>query len=719
MADLASKFDAMMANVTAPPLSLEEFRLFVENDEKARHALAFCEWYQRYRTVYFDRIALASTRYTAATSGRPTIPSAFSSLDASPTQQTGYMNAEHVSLGSVSTPNIRMAGASGTVMRNMFTLKSHSFSNLSESMVDSAFNTSASDSSGSGSGKAKRPNAIPSVFQQPVYQPSHRKCAEYAQDTTGYYEDAHFKTITNSKKRLRVASGSTTGHTVSRRRTLPMAAGEVEMDQEVLSQEFNRTQLQSLLIYECWARFLCDEALERVEMPDSEQLYIKERLPLGITCIPRPLLCFSDMLDSPEQSAKDPVAVPKRSYAKNGHVKALSRGTRFNSKPGATALQLVSHRSLQFQPYEQLKRSLMSQVNIRRLNVAHAQSPFSFSFGVRDTADSGMAGNTDRPIDDESDYTNSVSAKEFIANLRRISTMPTLKMSKDAGNSSKLGLFGTVGQSGIQTQPRPARATRLLSLGLLQTAHPSIRPRPPLKYIVGDRPAGEDTPVYGYKPLPKTLSNLIVPSAVPPALFDTIARLSADYLLNYHFASFYKQARYNITARGQRACVAGSVAMITLGLADLQTDTLVPPDMAAIQTITGTLRSSPLSGFAGYIYTTGRCGCERNVGLADSTSQFVGSTTAHSSSHLGNVSDFSLWSHITANSALGGLLDKLVCFMLRKRCIGQQWFVDLRSRRYEVLEPSILGEQCQIICFQLLVSGVFGAGLMAALFLIP
>ncbi|KAJ2892195.1 hypothetical protein GGI21_005667, partial [Coemansia aciculifera] len=80
MLDLTAEFEAMMANATAPPLSLAEFRLFVACDSKARNALAFCEWYQRYRTVYFDRATVPSTR-AAAASSRPAIPRAFARDD--------------------------------------------------------------------------------------------------------------------------------------------------------------------------------------------------------------------------------------------------------------------------------------------------------------------------------------------------------------------------------------------------------------------------------------------------------------------------------------------------------------------------------------------------------------------------------------------------------------------------------------------------------------
>ncbi|KAJ2750384.1 hypothetical protein IWQ56_007046, partial [Coemansia nantahalensis] len=58
----------MMANITAPPLSLGEFRLFVAHDPKAQNALAFCEWYQRYRTVYFDHGATPTATLSSTTS---------------------------------------------------------------------------------------------------------------------------------------------------------------------------------------------------------------------------------------------------------------------------------------------------------------------------------------------------------------------------------------------------------------------------------------------------------------------------------------------------------------------------------------------------------------------------------------------------------------------------------------------------------------------------
>ncbi|KAJ2630127.1 hypothetical protein GGF44_004137, partial [Coemansia sp. RSA 1694] len=145
MLDLTAEFEAMMANVTAPPLSLAEFRLFVVCDSKARNALAFCEWYQRYRTVYFDRVSVPSTRATAASS-RPAIPREFARADLMPTPNM------HASATSLSALSVRVHGQRAQMLDRMYALKPHSLSALSESMVDSAFNTASTGASGSSPG---------------------------------------------------------------------------------------------------------------------------------------------------------------------------------------------------------------------------------------------------------------------------------------------------------------------------------------------------------------------------------------------------------------------------------------------------------------------------------------------------------------------------------------------------------------------------------------
>ncbi|KAJ2591884.1 hypothetical protein EV177_008817, partial [Coemansia sp. RSA 1804] len=202
-----------------------------------------------------------------------------------------------------------------------------------------------------------------------------------------------------------------------RRRTIPHVPSKSWLEHGACEQEKNRLQIQSLLVFECWARFLSPHAPEEIEVPESELLYIQERLPLNITHIPQPLLCRNDMLVSAASVAAPAGHVSGTSKDNNMHVPGKGPG----SADAAVLPKPALCRSLQIEPRKQLKQRLMSRVNIRHLDVSLTHSPISLGFGVDNTdAEFPFAYNKSDAGDD--------SVKKFIASLRRISTMPALKL---------------------------------------------------------------------------------------------------------------------------------------------------------------------------------------------------------------------------------------------------------------------------------------------------
>ncbi|KAJ2583040.1 hypothetical protein GGH95_001212 [Coemansia sp. RSA 1836] len=746
MLDLTAEFEAMMANVTAPPLSLAEFRLFVVCDSKARNALAFCEWYQRYRTVYFDRVSVPSTRATAASS-RPAIPREFARADLMPTPNM------HASATSLSALSVRVHGQRAQMLDRMYALKPHSFSALSESMVDSAFNTASTGTSGSSPGASqyapahlepKHATDSP-MFTHCVQQPSLSRlgCFDGTNCATGRDAVAEYATF---------ASGAS----IARRRTLPLATRELGLGHELQMQEDNRQHIQSLLIFECWARFFDDLALERVDVPQTELLYIKERLPLSITHIPRPLLCPGDML----------ISVPLALSSDNMRTEELKQ-----NKPlphlGLSAVteprRLTTHCSLQLWPYEQLKRSLASQVRQHKTTLSRTQSPLSPCFG---SADVDVDSDLDRP----GEYLSSKSARK----LRRISTMPALTIGGNVHRAiRKPATTHNPGQL-----PRPGRARRLISVGALQLYHNTLKPRPPFATAASDRTGALQ--VCGYRPVPRSICKLVVPSSIPPALFDTAAKLSAEYLLQNCFADFRRQAHFNLTQREQRYATALSAALFLAGAgmaaalvltnvsqawrgfalpllflsavyttaawtrvsismwwrrrrptslassayavprgdfeASIHAEGTSDPSLRSIRAITGTFVPFFPVGFVGAVYSTG--GCSHSSSRAGSQSQVARESSPSMRAPVGAVSVVSLWSQLTVSAAVGDIFDSLVRVMLRKRAIGDQWFVELDSKLYEVAEPIVLRNQCYIVGHQLAILAVVWAVFATVVFML-
>ncbi|KAI7828442.1 hypothetical protein BX661DRAFT_182096 [Kickxella alabastrina] len=789
MTNCTAKFEAMMANVTAPPLSLDEFRMYVDYDQKARDALAFCEWYQRYRTVYFDRVVLPSTRYTTATSTRSVIPREPSAPECKQQLRLSRAAAGRTSRRSMSVPIMRAPESILSAMINVHSSKPHNFSILSESIVDCAFNTATTGASG-GSGSDRSPFACTSMFSVRAY-PSLANHYSDSNDSGGYCEGTFADTAAHNA-RLRRTIGAAGLRPIARRRTLSVTIGELGLEQHTTNeQENNRRQIQSLLIFECWSRFLCDHAQERLDIPDSELMYIKERLPLNITHIPRPLLCQNDMLAPPSpQVQKCSGTIANCSSAASGGPKSLEN--MFDKHHRPAHLCIPSQRSMHFQPCDQLKRNMASLVQLQQpsiLNIPRVQSPLSLGSGVNNISDVclNLEGSTNKSSNGEVANT---SAKYMIASLRRISTMPSLKhtpISSVDTRGAKQEFFGCQLRLPLSPQPLRTKKKRTVSIGALQELHHSLWPQPPFSYTPADFESNCALQYCGYKPVPKSIFNLIVPSAVPPALFDTIAKLSAEYLFSGHFVEFCRHARYNITHREQRGAAAGSAALFTLGFAigavlvvvdvhialrvlampfllaatlltmasltrvnivlwwlrlrstslirysnisseptadgerHLQTRFQTDPVLCAIQTITGTIRSPPFLALAGTIYNTDKCmhgsRCCYCL-LADNTGK-EDANAAHSSARLDTVSPFSMWSQLTLGTATSDLCGKIVRFMLRKCNTGDQWYVDLRTQRYEIFEPHVLRGQCHIVMHQLSIALVVWVVTMTALFLIP
>ncbi|KAJ2865512.1 hypothetical protein GGH94_002203 [Coemansia aciculifera] len=727
MLDLEAEFEAMMANVTAPPLSLDEFRLFVACDSKARNALAFCEWYQRYRTVYFDRVPVPSTRMTTASS-RPEIPLEFARAGLKPA------HTDHVSTMSLCLPSMRVHGQRAQALDRLYALKSHSFSALSESIVDSAFNTASTGASG-GLSASRRPAVL----------------LEPGQPTDSSLFTHHTWQLGKSRCDAQVECAARSSHgNIARRRTLPLAASDLGLGYELRAQEDNRQHIQSLLIVECWARFLDDMALEHVDIPQTELLYIKERLPLTITRIPRPLLCQGDMLASVALAAN---------YDKHWLEQPLSQTAQPSA--GAGSRRLATHRSLQLWPYEQLKRSLASQVRQHKAVLARTQSPLSLCFGTADVDTTSNHGGSDEPL-----------TSKPIRKLRRISTMPALMPGADIHRAAAHMPASITAQQ----LPRPTRAQRLISLGELQMYHSTLKPRPPFATTVSGCTGAMQA--CGYQPVPRSLGKLVVPSSIPPALFDTAAKLSADYLLQYHFAEFQKQAHFNLTQREQKLAAALSVALFLAGAGAAAALVLAKAPLAwrifavlplflsavyisaawtrvsismwwqrkrptslirraytghigdceapdhveytsdiklrSIRMITGTFVPFFPAGFIGAIHSTS--GCSRSYGH---TRPQIQPAKGFTPAPIGTISAISLWSQSTIPAAVGNVFGLLVRAMLRSRAVGDHWFVDLDSRLYEVAEPIVLYGQCYIVGYQLAIVVVMCAAFATILFVLP
>ncbi|KAJ2740834.1 hypothetical protein GGI20_005591 [Coemansia sp. BCRC 34301] len=734
MPDLAAEFDAMMANATAPPLSLAEFRLFVACDSKARNALAFCEWYQRYRTVYFDRASVPSTRATAASS-RPAIPCEFARAD------LRAMPNRHASTASLSVPSVHVHGQHIQMLDRLYALKSHSFSALSESMADSAFNTASTGASDGGLNSSQRAPVFP-VPPLLTHRVQHPNISGFSLDgATGRDVLVEYAT-------------SASNANIARRRTLPLAASDLGPGYDLRMQEDNRQQVQSLLIFECWARFFDDMALEHVEIPHAELLYIKERLPLNITHIPRPLLCHGDMFGSTGLAP---------SLVSNGPGELKQNNPLpYPCLPASTGLhRLTTHRSLQLWP----KRSLASQVRQPKPSLARTQSPLSLCFGAASVdTDNGLDGSNEHP------------SSEPIRKLRRISTMPALTL---GGRGMHRATHRPATTHSLAQLPRLGRARRLISVGELQLYHNTLKPRPPFVTAASGRTGALQ--VCGYRPVPRSICKLIVPSSIPPALFDTVAKLSADYLLRNCFAEFRRQALVNITQRQQRYAIALSATLFLVGAgtstalvlanaplawrsfavlplllsavfvtaawtrvsismwwrrkrptflarsvhvghsgdyeALAHADGTPDASLQAIRVITGTFVPFFQVGFVGAVHNTG--GYSHSYVRTTSRSQVAKESSLNMQPPVGTVSAISLWSQFTISAAVGNIFDSLVCFMLRKRAVGDQWFVDLDNKLYEVAEPIVLRGQCYIIGHQLAVLVIAWAAFATVVFILP
>ncbi|KAJ2709135.1 hypothetical protein H4R19_004405 [Coemansia spiralis] len=609
-------FEAMMADMTAPPLSLSEFRLFVAHDRKAQNALAFCEWYQRYRTVYFDRTA-ATTATLSSVGAWPDAPG-----------DTPYPQPTSGAHRIESVQSLRSVQHDPAVFRGL-SWKSHSVSALSESAAGSAAHTIGA-SSGGGSGARRVPVRAP-VLEVLESWDAPPLCERPPRSTVKRY-------------------------------TVPNCSGSARFDTELPTQEECRRDIQSLLVFECWARFLCDEAREPVEIPKAEVLYVKERLPLNITHLPYPLLCHGDMLASELHPTTCPPSLPAVD-GPNAHTVSCGRG------------------------------------------------------------------NCSRPV-----------------RLRRALTMPNIGSGASMGDRSTQRVHGPVSRC-MTPAPRPAH---LMAVENLQRYHHALRPRPP--FTTGTEEATGSLPLCGYRPVPKQVSKLIIPNDVPPALYETAAKISASHLLQHYFADFYAQAHYNLSATEQRIALVAASVLLVLGVGTAVTVAIaaVHPGwrvfampllvgatlgLSAAWTRIGVwrwlLRTRPTSLIA-QAPDGEQPGDEELLHGADRLDvdmRAVRSVTGTLWQHQQQQRPAGLAGTLAATSCLPdancppgvarNALDWGVRRMLRKHCAGDQWHIDLGAKRYRVLEPLVLRGQCYSVSHQAAVLAVVWCAAATAIFLAP
>ncbi|KAI9506134.1 hypothetical protein BX070DRAFT_232291 [Coemansia spiralis] len=667
MPDPTTLFEAMMAGFTAPPLSLCEFRLFVAHDLKARNALAFCEWYQRYRTVYFDHVSLHSTKRTTAssrlglppqfTTGKPSLPQPNMN-----TQQAANISSR----ASISIPNRETRMYDGPYLGPIYTLKSHSFSALSESIADSTFHTTTTTSSSLSTSKKKRlPINPPSACTNPNPNTIDLSpgCAEVS-------SLANNKIHTNRSIPDVLADQHHAGpslSTIIRRCTLPSAPNDSWLEYTNRDQEHNRRQIQSLLVFECWARFLAPHAQEK------------------------------------------------------------------------------------FQPYAQLKQNLISRVHMRRLNVSQAPSPLSQCVGLGKNSNSEFE---TKATDDNGESKIHISAKrsngsvrDAITGLRRISTMPALKIR----NVIYSTLQDEDTELGNDPFPHVSRARHLIPISELQMYHQTLKPQPLFTAPTADYL--RTLHACGYKPVPKQISKLIMPNAVPPAIFETIAKLSAEYLLQSYFADFFSQAHYNITTNEQiviaiaaglvfllGATIAAVFIILTMPIAwracsipflflapillcaawtrvsiwrwwicrrttgliiyrkpapneflyeekAAQTDcSNIGAHLKAVQAVTGTLLPEGENGvYVGAIPGTS-CRIYSSIYSESSYGHPAVAPCYRDCEDGGGVFTVPMWAQQPSTSSIvDRIFDKIVQLMLRNYHLGDQWSISLQSKQYKLL----------------------------------
>ncbi|KAJ1851827.1 hypothetical protein GGH12_005663 [Coemansia sp. RSA 1822] len=614
MESVELEFEAMMAGMTAPPLSLHEFRQFVAHDAEARNALAFCTWHQRYTTVYFDRTAQASTVLSSG-STRPGIPSDFM-----PTVRKRMGPGCAARSASASAPDF--GATDGALVGTLFTLKAHSFGAAHAPTVHGPFltaSTTASSSFGTESaGSVAR--VVETAPRRAVSHPGRSVCEN----------------------------------------------GWVEEEEE------RREHVQSLLVFECWARFLGPGARERVTMPDAELRYVTERLPLNITHLHHPLLCRGDMLTSRP-------SMPSTST--EGKVYSSTESRVHSSAEGRV------HSSAEGRVYSSAEGKILPSI--------------------------GLSGQ------------------------RHAATVPSRVPTEHRTNGVRM---------------------RLVSVGRLQRLHPALRPRPPFAT------AGTGSGI-GYGAVPAHVTRLIHPCNIPPALFDTAAKVAA-LRLRSQFVEFRQHACYNITKREQRATLVFAGVQLALGVAvavALMTAS-VPRAwrMFAIPLLWGAAACASMACMRIYVWRWWRrmrpaALAHRSVGAGSDLS-----TSAESDLHGGLDPDLNAVRRITgtldphvlgmAGTLRGGSAfatasvrsvaacvrrsedlapsspslwslgsrapSCLVRFMLRRHRAGDQWLIDVDAPFVRVLEPTVLGAQCYTLAHHAAVLIVVCGALAIVLFLV-
>ncbi|PIA16617.1 hypothetical protein COEREDRAFT_86710 [Coemansia reversa NRRL 1564] len=483
-----------MASATAPPLSLSEFRLFISHDPKARNALAFCEWYQRYKTVYFDRLAPSLSAPTSGNKKPKIVNNSVSTTHGQYKQSISCRYWEHKSVRpkSVSIPDVHHRRRSDSAIRDLFMLKSHSFCAFDRNTLESAFHSVSTSST--------------SVLDGLLVHP----CTSHSQPSP-----TAFCALRDIPQNTCDAQ-SNGRHTcylplLSRRCTLPNAASITWPEYEARHEEKYRRSIQSLLVFECWARFLCANAHELVDIPEQELLYVLERLPLNITHLIPQLLCCNDMLVS---------------------------------KPSIAGFDVT--------PTDSAALELPKVLSSPNMDISTAENAFHGSL---------------------QNYSNANHTQGCLFQTCQRHKPPyctTLAHLSAAGKYNDN--FFTNYSSGHNATTNgfltgllyPLRPVHLVAVTQLQKCHNALRPRPNFTAPVLDA-ASVFSPC-SYQSLPEQLTRLIIPNNVPPALFETMAKLSAEYLHQNYFADFYSYAHCNVSASEQKVALMLALAFFVLAV---------------------------------------------------------------------------------------------------------------------------------------------------------
>ncbi|KAJ1986210.1 hypothetical protein GGI26_001688 [Coemansia sp. RSA 1358] len=268
--------------------------------------------------------------------------------------------------------------------------------------------------------------------------------------------------------------------------------------------------------------------------------------------------------------------------------------------------------------------------------------------------------------------------------------------------------------------PHVSRARHLIPISELQMYHQTLKPQPLFTAPTADYL--RTLHACGYKPVPKQISKLIMPNAVPPAIFETIAKLSAEYLLQSYFADFFSQAHYNITTNEQIViAIAAAPNEFLYEEKAAQTDcSNIGAHLKAVQAVTGTLLPEGENGvYVGAIPGTS-CRIYSSIYSESSYGHPAVAPCYRDCEDGGGVFTVPMWAQQPSTSSIvDRIFDKIVQLMLRNYHLGDQWSISLQSKQYKIADPTVLRGQCHIVAHQMAVFLIFWAVSAIALFLIP